>query len=244
MNQFYLFIVLLTITFVILVYQSYTFEGFVNKEQIDGILSLDSNNIFIDVGKKTADDSILKSNNTLYVKDKINFNFWWFPWRISLDEELFKKIKSFSEIYYFDFKKGQKLCLKDNKNTEVCCDKVDLGVLTGQTPLQFKLVKPKQIYENQVVDKDKIYDTLKVSNDGKKTSFYDKNFFILPKTMINMKTETNQYKDIINPLLKPISAKFTPDSRFESSNIYMTGFPDKNYYCYLLNQSGDITTVA
>lgn len=239
MNHFYLFIFLFIITCIILFYQASAFEGFVTIEKIDGIISLDSENIFIDVGKKTADDAILKSNNTLYVKDKINFGG-----NDYIDEELFKKIKSFSEIYYFDFKKKQKLCLKDKDDNKVCCDKVDLGVLTGQTPFKFKLVEPKLVYDNDVVNKDEIYGNINLSKDGKKTSFYDKSFFMLPNSMTAAKNVAQLMKDISAPFLKPIIAESVPDARFESSNTMMTGFPDKNYYCYLLNQSSDITTVA
>lgn len=243
MNQFYLFIILFTITCVILLYQAYTFEGFVNREKINGTVSLDSNDIFIDIGKKTGDDAILKSNNTLYVKDKINFNSFGVNLD-SIDEELFKKIKSFSEIYYFDYKKNEKLCLKDKNDKKVCCDKVDLGVLTGQTPIKFKLIQPKSRYEDKDVNKDEVYNSINVSKDGKKTSFYDKTFFILPRNMTTAKNTGQIVKDKISSSLKPVFSKTAPDARFDSANTMMTGFADKNYYCYLLNQSGNITTVA
>ena len=239
MNQFYLFIVLFTITCIILLYQASKFEGFVNRERINGIIALDSDKIFIDIGKKTGNDSMLKSNNTLYVKDKIKFINGDY-----IDEELFKKIKSFSEIYYFDYKKNEKLCLKDKNDKNVCCDKVNLGVLTGQTPFKFKLIQPKSIYEDQDVNKDEVYNSINVSRDGKKSSFYDKTFFILPRNMATAKNVGQVSMDIISSQLKPAFSKTVPDARFDAANTMMTGFADKNYYCYLLNQSGDITTVA
>ena len=97
MPQYYLFLILIVIIITVIIYQSFNYlklrkEAFTQQEVINGEVSIDSSNIFIDIGKKTENDTLIKSNNTLYIKDSIRFSG-----NLVMDESFFKKIKSFSE---------------------------------------------------------------------------------------------------------------------------------------------------
>lgn len=255
MNQYYLFLILLTITVISLIYQSIQFknkvkETYSNKRILEGKVSLNSPDITIDIGSKSPDDTLIKSTKTLYVKDSILFGIntiFGVSTQIKLDEDMLKKIKSFSEIYYFDSSKGQKLCLQDKEGKEVCCDKKYLGVLTGQTPFKLRLAKPKPTYEDNEVNKDQIYESIKTPKDGNKTTFYDKNFVMLSNDMKQIKSPQGISQDILFPVVRFEKTQDSDDFDFKPlPNVFinsgMTGFTDKNYYCYMPNNSPDITS--
>ena len=248
MPQYYLFLILIVIIITVIIYQSFNYlklrkEAFTQQEVINGEVSIDSSNIFIDIGKKTENDTLIKSNNTLYIKDSIRFSG-----NLVMDESFFKKIKSFSESYYFDSSKNQELFLMDNSGDNVCCSKEYLGILTGQTPFQLKLAQSKNIYTNQPVNKDIEYDIINVQNDGKKSSVYNKNFIMLSNDMKNIKTSYNRAIDIAYPKAQYSTGRgmfnFIRDIRtppFYSSSQLMTGLAEKNYYCYMPNTSPNVT---
>ena len=178
-----------------------------------------------------SSNNLLDSDGTLRVKDKITFTRASSK-KIELDEEKLKKIKSFAYIFFndSDVTQGDELCLYDDLGKKVCISKEYLGALTGQTPVEFKIPKPKVQAGNQPINHDVEYTSIPINNseykeaidgivNGKSnndkikypstkysaTSFFDKKFMLIPNSMKDLE---------------------------KSGNVFV-GFKDENYYCYL-----------
>lgn len=188
MEQKFIFYLLSIVSITILLYQYYQYSKKIESftlQRIDGNIIIESG-AKVKIGKKnTENDAIIHSAGTLRVK-KIKIG------NEMLDETMFKAIKSFANIHRMETERGDKLCLKDQNGVEVCCNKEEMGILTGQTPFNLKIadkkVQPVIIKNNKKetlnVDNE-VYPTMtsglrKSSNDS---VLYDKKFVMIPANM-------------------------------------------------------------
>lgn len=188
MEQKFIFYLLSIVSIIILLYQYYQYlkkiEGF-TLQRIDGNIIIEPG-AKVKIGKKnTENDAIINSAGELRVK-RIKIG------NRTLNETMFKAIKSFANIHRMETERGDKLCLKDENGITVCCNKEEMGILTGQTPFNLKIadkkVQPVIVNNNKKeplnVD-DEVYPTmtggLKRTNNN--SLLYDKKFVMIPANM-------------------------------------------------------------
>ena len=182
------------------------------------------------INKEIDKDAFISADGTLRVKNSIIFKDEEDN-EFKLDENKFKKLKSFLDVFYNNTNNlgNNDLCLVDDDDNNVCIRKEELGVLTGQTPFKLNLAYSKTYnddgeYETAHIDNQKAVEImeneLKNNNQVKPlipssnplaTSLFDKNFILLPGKM----------EDIGN------------------HNNSLWGFDDYNYFCYLEDKQPD-----
>ena len=263
MEQKFIFYLLSTIILIILTYQYFeyvkTIETFAIQE-IEGIVTIEPNTK-IKIGKKNTDnDAIINSAGVLRVNEIRLFNYF------ILDEDMFKRLKSFVNIHRMESKRGDKLCLKDENGVEVCCTKEELGILTGQTPFNLKIANKKlrpSINKTAInvddIEYPEMTDGFTKSNNN--SLFYDKKFVMLPYNMEEITGSSSELHD--NPLVNTSISNIYPNLDDATSFLLtsslnnatknvtesitipadslMTKVPRKNYFCNIENKSPQIT---
>lgn len=262
MEQKFIFYLLSIVTLIIVTYQYFeylkTIETFTIQE-INGNIIIEPKTK-IKIGKKnTENDAVINSAGVLRV-DEIRIG------NKILDENKFKRLKSFAKIHRMESERGDKLCLKDKNGAEVCCNKEQLGILTGQTPFNLKLAdkKLRPSINKTAVDVDDIeYPEMTAGfiKSNNNSLFYDKKFVMLPYYMEEITGSASKLYDdplvntsisgilptISNALALILAPLFSNASKSVAKSIIipadslMTKVPRKNYFCNIENKSPQIT---
>lgn len=252
MEQKLFFYLLSIMCLIILIYQYRNFktEKFI-IQRLDGNVTIEQNAKII-IGKKNTDnDAIVNSSGILHVKERIKIGDKVF------DENMLKKLKSYSTIYNMKSERGDKLCLKDANNNQVCCDKVEMGILTGQTPFYLKLTDKKIAYSKngqQIIPRDIEYPLKRgLRSTTRESIFYDKRFVMFPYNMEELTDEARGLKaqinststgDLIGDLILS-TQKFLLTARTHGtvmpSDTLMLKVPGIGYFCNIENKSPKVT---
>jgi len=229
MEQKFIFYLLCIVTLIIVTYQYFeylkTIETFTIQE-INGNIIIEPKTK-IKIGKKnTENDAVINSAGVLRV-DEIRIG------NKILDEDKFKRLKSFANIHRMESERGDKLCLKDKNGAEVCCNKEQLGILTGQTSFNLKIADKKlrpSINKTAVNVDDIEYPemTAGFTKSNNKSLLYDKKFVMLPYYMEEITDSGTTLKEETKSINIP-------------ADSLMTKVPGKNYYCNIENKSPQIT---
>lgn len=219
MEQVIIFYLLVFVITIVLInqYRQYLLKEKFSVQFIDGNVKLQQG-VRVQVGEKnTEKDANVYSGGTLKV-NKIRFRTD--KGIIELNEDIFKRIKSFADIHNLKTDRGDTLCLKNKKGRQTCLDKQHLGILTGQTPFHFQLADKKP-----ADDVNNTYPGIPgLVNETDKNTFFDHRFILLPSTMklAGIPDQHGSYNESINDniILKHVS---------------------KNYFCNFENKSPDVT---
>lgn len=262
MEQKFIFYLL---SIVILIIVTYQYKKYYKKLENFTIQEIRGNIIIepetkIKIGKKnTENDAVINSAGILRVNEiRIGNKI--------LDEEKFKRLKSFADIHRMESERDDKLCLKDRNGAKVCCNKEQLGILTGQTPFNLKIADKKlqpSINQTDINVDDIEYPEMTAGfiKSNNNSLFYDKKFVMLPYYMEEITGSGNTfYEDslantsasgilpAISNIFALILAPFFSNAAISinksvtiPSDSLMIKVPRKNYYCNMKNESPQIT---